>query len=200
MSQSRSVPPRNYKVLEVVENHVLGPDGMPLTHHTRRRIQALGERVTSMAYSFDTNAVQIAMISGGTASPIRDHGNGVFGVDIALETPLLPGKEGIVEYKTFLPYETAPPPILRRAAGSSAISLVNMSVTFDPGMQPYRVWRAEWAGYEDDAPIVSGSETQLTPTPVDGDPAAGTSVSGEWRELQVGSMVGFQWEWVAPKL
>lgn len=192
-SQSGELPPSQHHTLAIQDTHFLGPDGLPRTHYTRQRIRALAA-IDQIPYRFDTNVVQVRMMSGDEASDVYEAAPGIYAVNLMLGATLEPGQETEVAYSTHFNYTVPPDPLFRRAVSARPMASLGISVVFDEHRLPVQVVQADWDGYQADSPIAAQRPVDIAPlSDVPGGPL-GVHLSLQNVRNRV---VGFQWEWPA---
>lgn len=172
-----------YAVDRTLDEHVVGPDGLPAHHRTTQTVRALVDDVTACLYLFDAGTVSVAVTQGGTGDAPRQVGDGIWAVVITLDSPLRAGESCDLTYETTFDYREEPPPVLRRAAPPHEAE-IEMVVSFDPARLPTAVHLSTWATAADSEPVSSAL--------VDLDHEHRASVT--WTVLRAG-LVGFSWSW-----
>ena len=173
----------SYAVDRVLDEHVVGPDGLPAYHRTTQTVRALVDDVTDCLHLFDADAATVEVSAGGTAGASKQVAEGIWAVPITLDSPLRAGQTCDLVHETTFAYRDPPPPVLRRAAPRHPAEL-EMVVTFDPARLPAAVHLSTWATVTDPQPVSSAV--------VDLDPSHG--VSATWTVVRAG-LVGLSWEW-----
>ena len=169
------------ETLSVHEAHRVGADGFPAEHRTLEVIRAL-EPMDRYVYQVEQHAAEVEVLRGGRGGPVRPaDATGVYGVEVALTSPLAPGQTASLEYRTVFARAEAPPNVRRGALGR----LVNldMHLRFHPARVPARVWWARWEAPWSDEPV------EREPVTLSGD----LDVHRFLPSLR--GIAGFAWEW-----
>lgn len=172
-----------YAVDRTLDEHVVGPDGVPAHHRTTQTVRALVDDVTACLYLFDAETVSVEVSEGGTGDAPRQVAAGIWAVVITLDEPLRAGQCCDLTYETTFDYRHPPPPVLRRAAPPHEAE-IEMVVSFDPSRLPAAVHLSTWASVTDSEPVSSAL--------VDLDHEHRASAT--WTVLRAG-LVGFSWVW-----
>lgn len=181
----RRPPPRGYHSVRVQEEHVLGPEGRPRLHRTAMTLMADVDDLRTVTYMFDTVSVAMEVESGGrTVGPLRQIEAGLWGQDIALDSPLRRGEHREVRYTTFFHHRHAPAPEFRRPGGSNPDTRIDVRVRFDPRCLPRQLVRCLWSSL-DGPPLAEGAAA------LDEDHTSNWTVV----RVQPGVLVGYRWAW-----
>jgi hypothetical protein len=182
LAGERPMPRRTARTLQVAEHHEVAADRSPRLHVTRQLLEAV-EVTDRYHYVFDTPHAAVAVLSGGTpATAFRVAGTPLYGVEIVLPRPLLPGQTAHLEYETVFAYPQPPAPEFRRGV-SASVRHVAMTVRFDEAVQPAEVARGRWTSVEATEP------DETVPVQLAGGQASVELVpDGE-------CVVGFTWRW-----
>jgi hypothetical protein len=183
----RTLPlqPATYETISCHEFHTIGADGLPSHHRTVHVIRAVAE-VTRYTYRFDTDAVVVAVLRGGTATPMyRTTSDGLYAVDIVLPRRLQPGETASFEYSTLFAYLSPPKSEFRRGAARRAAN-IEINVQFHPNRIPKRIWWSIWDGIESDQPAEE-MDVNLEPD----------LTVHRYLDAVEGRLVGFRWQFEA---
>ncbi len=182
--QLDGLPDRSrYALDRSVDEHVIGPTGLPTYRRTSLTMRALADDVDAYLYLVNTGDVVVEVSKGGSAGSPQQVGPDVWAVVITLDSPLRRGQLGDLTYESTLEYATAPPPLYRRTAPGRD-GEVEIVVEFDAGRLPRAVYLSTWATVGDISPTTS--------VVVELDHA--NSVAATWAVARSG-LVGFSWEW-----
>ena len=172
-----------YAVERVRDLHSVGAAALPVHHRTTLKLRALDDMVGEYLYLFDADTVTVEVLEGGRADEPRRVAEGIWGVVITLDLPLMLGETCELTYETTFAYVEAPPPHLRRTASPDG-ALIEMAVAFHPDRLPGRVHQSTWA-------MPTDSET-LTSSAIALD--RHHRASATWTVARAG-LVGFSWSW-----
>jgi hypothetical protein len=172
-----------YAVDRTLDEHVIGPDGLPAYHRTTQRVRALVDGVEACLHLSDADGSSVKVSKGGTAGPSRQVAESIWAVPITLDSPLRAGESVDLVHETTFSYAEAPPPVLRRAAPRHPAE-IEMVVTFDASRLPAAVHLSTWATVTDPHPVSSVA--------VDLDTSH--SVAATWTVARAG-LVGLSWSW-----
>lgn len=142
--QRPGIAGQHFQTVALHELHTLGLDGVPIQHRTMHLIRAIQD-VDRYRYMFDTDAVRVQVLRGGTAGSLYSI-DGLFAVDIEFDRPLRPGETGSFEYVTRFDYRSPPEPVFRRGA-RERVENVELHVRFHPLRLPDEIWWAVWPDY-----------------------------------------------------
>ena len=173
-----------YAVDRTLDEHLVGPDGVPAYHRTTQTVRALVDGVTACLCLFDADAATVEVSKGGTAGESRQVAEGIWAVPITLDEPLTAGQTCDLVHETTFGYRGPPPPVLRRAAPRHPAE-IEMVLTFDPARLPAAVHLSTWATVTDPEPVSSVA--------VDLDDSH--RVAATWTVARAG-LVGLSWSWV----
>jgi hypothetical protein len=181
-------PPRRYRTVSLREYHYLGPDGLPIEHHTDQVIEATEDGLDRFLYIADTGTLTLDVESGGEPGAIyqvRASDDNLYHViDIMLGATLARGATVPLRYVTTFHYPEPPEPEVRRTFRTRIDSLL-MWVQFDPDRLPRAVWWAEWDG------IFGGDVIHRELMPLDAEHKTHRFVRGGVEP----AIIGFYWEW-----
>ena len=121
--------------------------------------ERIRNRDSDYPYRFDTSAVSVEVIHGGTASSLRAEQPGLHAVDIVLTRPLRSGGTASFEYVTRFAYPYVPAPQFRRAAFSPVDNL-DIRVRFSPEALPASI---QWCVWKDLGDATVLEETRRVP-------------------------------------
>jgi hypothetical protein len=135
------------------EYHYLGPDGHPERHRTLHDIRSLIDGLDTYRYSFDTSALTLDRVSGGTPGPPFQLSDTIWAVDVALSRTLGNGEAHSLEFESTFRYPKPAEPCFRRVA-HERFENVAIRVQFHVGKLPSAAWWTQWRDYRDpDAPV-----------------------------------------------
>lgn len=174
---------RRYAVERSVDEHVIGPAGLPVYRRTTLTMRALADGVDGYLYLLNTGQATVQVSKGGRASVPEQIGPDVWAVVIALEDPLSLGEVCDLTYESTFDYRETPPALYRRLAPGEGGEL-EIVVSFDPGRLPREVLLSTWATLADSGPTTS--------VRVELDHAH--SAAASWTVARSG-LVGFSWTW-----
>ena len=165
------------------EHHYVNANQMPYRHRTTQVIEATQDGMSSHRYIFDSTALTVDMLHGGTVTgPTFVVADGLYAVDIVLTRPLARGETTMLEYETWFSYPEPPAPEFRRA-GLTRVENIDLFVQFDPTAMPREIYFSTWD--ELDGPPVSDSPTA---------PESDGSVHVFLARLDH-AIAGFRWVW-----
>ncbi len=176
----QSGPPR-HDTLALHEMHTLGPDGVPAEHQTIQVIRSTVDSLEAYPYRFDTDQLVVEVVRGGRVGDMYRVTEGLFGVDILLDRPLMHGETTLMHYRTTFGYRTSPPPEFRRGV-LGTMRDVTLWVQFHPDRLPDQVWQGRWDRLNDGA-VIEQQRVEL-----DGE----FSVQARYDVVE-DSIVGFHW-------
>lgn len=174
--------PREVETVSLQEMHFLGPNGIPATHRTIQVLRALNDGVASYRYCFDTSAIALEVVRGGTPGPLYRVGPELFAIDIALPSALTRGETASLEYLSRFAYTEQPPPEFRRGVVHRVHSL-ELVVRFHPDCLPALV---NWATWDE----LDGPPVSVEPVMLDGQHCVHRHLGGVETAI-----LGFRWEW-----
>jgi hypothetical protein len=177
-----ALPHGRHRTRFVLDHHYLGVSGLPYRHETFQVIEATAEGLDRYAYAFDTDALTVEVLTGGTLGQPYTVPNGVHAVDILFGRPVALGRWHVFQHETTFRYISQPSPEFRRAVTVN-VEYANIKVTFHSRKLPKRVWEATW---ED-----------VASEPVKGDAVTLDDYRTAGRCLQVveNTVFGLVWEW-----
>lgn len=135
--------PRAFRNLVLHEEHRLGPDGLPVEHHTTQLLQALADGVDAYPYRYDATTASVIALRGARVGNKSVLPSGLAAVDLQLPRALRKGETASLSYVTRFAYVEPPAPQFRRAVLHRAENL-ELRITFHPARLPRRVWWASW--------------------------------------------------------
>jgi hypothetical protein len=182
---SRSIgTPSKESVLSLVDEHVLGPDGLPLHHETTQVIQANESPLEHLALYADTGEIAFSVERGGSVERLPSDVPG-FPARMCLryDRPLQPGESTLLRYRFDFAYTEAPTLLFSRVA-RHPIHNLSIAVTFAPQRLPATVWWRVWGDLEHQSVL---HEEQVEPDGVH-------TVFRHLSSLE-DAVAGFAWEW-----
>jgi hypothetical protein len=182
-----SLTEQGLRTVSLHELHTLGPDGCPHSHRTVQVVRATSDDVRSYLYRFDTNALSVEVVRGGRPGPVTDLHNGLHGVEITFDEPLMKDETCSLEYETTFRYREPPPPEFRRGV-ISCLNNLEIRVQFHAERPPRQVWWGTWEALEgpmaDREPVAPGLDLAVH----------------RYLDGVETSIVGFEWEWPDPNV
>ncbi len=182
-----SVETPRHQTLMLMEEHYLGPDGIPVGHVTHQTIRALVDGLDHLPYSFDTDQVEVKALQGGTERAMyrtEVTGEPLWTVPIYFSRPLRRGERRRLKYRTRFRYDSPPPPDFRRGV-TGRLEGLDIHVHFHQRHLPRQVWWTQWEHWDQDSAIISEEPVLLE----DG------AVHRNLRYVERAA-IGFRWEWI----
>jgi hypothetical protein len=137
-----------WRTILLHEFHYLGPDGRPERHRTMHDIRALVDGLDTFRYSFDTSALTLEGISGGTPSPLYQLSDTIWAVDVTLSRTLRQGEAHSLEFESRFKYTADVEPCFRRVA-HERFENVGLRVQFHQARLPRQAWWTQWRDYRE---------------------------------------------------
>lgn len=186
-----------YETFALIEDHYLGPAGLPIRHVTKHGLVALGSGPTILPVRFDVNMIcRFRVEEGGVVVGETRYIEGpVYEVYIRLDDGL-PDERFVTYVSEYMDYpsrqlslygDDIPAKEFRRMLPKTTDTAL-ISVHFDPKRLPNRVWWVIWKDLAVDGKILRKYETKLTKLHDD-------YAVAETAHHMPGLVVGFKWEW-----
>ncbi|HEX7303188.1 hypothetical protein [Lentzea sp.] len=147
----------------IQEEHVLGPDGLPLRHETRQTVRSLRDGVDHFPHRFDTDELEVTLLKGGTQSELVQCESGLWLVKYVFYEPLKLGILQDFRYQLDFHYSEPPPTVYNRTIYGHYSGGWHLDVTFDENRLPNKVWWAEWETADPHSPIKHEEPVALDP-------------------------------------
>jgi hypothetical protein len=140
--------PSKELVLSLVDEHVIGPEGLPVQHLTTQVIRANQSPLEHLALYADTGEVAFTVERGGAVERLPSDVPG-FPARMCLryDRPLQPGESTLLRYRFDFAYSQPPRTIFSRVA-RHPIHNLSIAVTFAPERLPSSVWWRVWGDLE----------------------------------------------------
>lgn len=180
-----AVAPAEHETVHLIEEHYLGPDGLPARHETTQTIIVTADSMSHYPYRCDTDEIKsLSLVRGGTCRQPTHVQDQVYEYDIDFGRVLCQGDDWCLKYVLEFDYRQPPPAEFRRVAYRRVDSL-NLYLQFHPDRIPRQVWWCEWAHFVDGT-LPAHEE------PVDLNEECSVSHCLTYIERAV---VGFRWQW-----
>jgi hypothetical protein len=177
-----ALPARRHNTHSVHDHHYLDARGMPSRHETLQVIEATVDGLDRYPYAFNTDALTVEVLTGGTLGQLYSVPNGVHAVDIIFDKPLPLGQRHTLKYETTFRYQSPQEPHFRRMV-TVHVEYADVTVTFHRAKLPKHVWEADWQTM-DSEPVLGMTAT----------PDAYQTVARPLRDVDNRGF-GFAWEW-----
>ncbi|MEU5695689.1 hypothetical protein [Actinosynnema sp. NPDC020468] len=184
LERRADLPAHGHETVSVDEDHHIGANGFPARHEVRQTIRAVGAELAGFPYFFDTNAVDVRLVSGGTQGEMTRHSEHLWRVMFTFGKPVALGATKFFHYTQNFNYTEPPDPDYRRCI-YNRYNGWNVRVHFHPDRLPGTVWWAEWENDRPDSPI-----KYREPVELDDGLAAHRSLLSIER-----AVAGFVWDW-----
>lgn len=173
-----------HRTLSVHEWHVIGRDGLPISHRTVLVLRALRDGIAGYTYRFDRSEATVRAVRGARVGVSSVDESGLTVVELEFPQPLSAGETASFEFETVFDWRSVPPPQVRRAA-RLPVQHAEIRVEFSPDRLPAELHWGLWDGYGSDARLRAAERVGL-----DDDHAA-----HRFMEELHGHTVGFTWTW-----
>jgi len=175
--------PQLHRTVSAFERRVIGPDGVPVEHHTSRAIRAEEDIVRFYPCRQFSAAAEVLMVGGGEITGQRQHPGSSPILEMTLSSPLPVGRVSSLAYQAKFAPGSGVATEYRQVAHARA-EHVDIVVQFHQKHLPRSVWWAVWNDHRGGAVL----DEQLISLDTGG------RAHRHLPSLE-NAAVGFRWEW-----